>query len=169
MTQKIPWVIVSYTETDPNTHYTTITYLNWQPGVSIPGSGKAGADRVDISLQRTVRVLPRQCLRVDVALQSGVGRFEIIYIRLHVAVVARDVIRRKSHRSGLSVYARHRGSGKLRGVEAYLDLMLQLIVRDDDGGISEVTRTPPIRNNRVTRRSSTIDDRRTIRWVGHIT
>ena len=37
--QKIPWVIVCYTETDPNTHYTTITYLNWQPGVSIPDGG----------------------------------------------------------------------------------------------------------------------------------
>lgn len=37
--QKIPWVIVSYTETDPNTHYTTITYLNWQPGVSITDGG----------------------------------------------------------------------------------------------------------------------------------
>ena len=38
--QKIPWVIVSYTETDPDTNYTTITYLNWQPGVSISYNGQ---------------------------------------------------------------------------------------------------------------------------------
>ena len=36
---KVPWVIVCYTKTDSNTHYTTLTYLNWQPGVSIPDGG----------------------------------------------------------------------------------------------------------------------------------
>ena len=38
--QKNAWVIVSYTETDPNTNQTTITYLNWQPGVSISYNGQ---------------------------------------------------------------------------------------------------------------------------------
>ncbi len=33
------WVIVSYTITDPNTHQTTISYCNWEPGVKITYEG----------------------------------------------------------------------------------------------------------------------------------